>query len=157
KLPGGAPATVCPAPCARIGTPGGAWSQDGIILFGGRGPLFKVPAKGGTPTRVTTLGDNEIGHRWPSFPPDGRDFLYLAQTQFTSELRIGSLASDDETTSLGRFQSDARYASGYLLFVDSGRLMAQPFDPRTRLFKADPMVLAEQTTVAPLLQRALFS
>src|SRR5262249_24614639 len=72
------------------------------------------------------------------------------------ELRIGSLVSS-ETKSLDRFQSDARYAAGYLLFVDGGRLMARRFDPDLRLFKADAIVLAEQAAVEPLLQRGLFS
>jgi serine/threonine protein kinase/Tol biopolymer transport system component len=158
KLAGGAPVTICSTPVAVTDTtPGGAWSHEGIILFGGRSSLWKVPAIGGTPTPVTAKGANEVAHRWPSFLPDGSHFLYLAQTRFADELRIGSLAST-ETKSLGPFQSDARYAAGYLLFVDGGRLMAQPFDPDSRLIKADAVVLAEQTAVdTPLMRRGLFS
>ena len=157
KLAGGAPVTICSTPGAVTNsTPGGAWSPEGMILFGARSALWKVPATGGTPTPVTTMGANEVAHRWPSFLPDGTHFLYLAQTDFADELRIGSIAST-ETKSLGRFQSDARYAAGYLLFVDEGRLMAQPFDPDSRLVKADAVVLAEPTAVKPLMQRGLFS
>src|SRR5262245_16631421 len=157
ELAGGAPVTICPAPTVSTSrVPGGAWSHEGIILFGGNGPLSKVPAIGGTPTPVTTIGANEVAHRWPSFFPDGSHFLYLAQTEFADEIRIGSLASS-ETKSLGRFQSDARYAAGYLLFVDGGRLMARPLDPDSRLFKADPIVLAERAAVTAPMQRGLFS
>ena len=57
KLAGGAPVTICSTPVAITNTtPGGAWGREGMILFGGRSPLWKVPATGGTPTPVTTMG-----------------------------------------------------------------------------------------------------
>src|SRR6184192_2777921 len=57
---------------------GGAWNSAGLILFtvGGSLELFKVPATGGEPVRVTQRQSGESGHSSPQFLPDGRHFLY---------------------------------------------------------------------------------
>src|SRR5262249_31338697 len=64
---------------------GGAWSQEGIIIFGKvfSAPLYQVSAAGGQPRPLTGLDRSrqEAGHRRPEFLPDGRHFLYLAVTQ----------------------------------------------------------------------------
>src|SRR5262249_6076831 len=59
---GGPPITLCAAEGGR----GGAWSRDGVILFGGNGGegLSRVPAEGGKPEIVTRLGPAEEAHRW---------------------------------------------------------------------------------------------
>ena len=77
RVSGGAPVVICEARVGQV--PGGAWSHNGVILFGGAGPLWKVGVSGGHATSVATLGPGEIAHRWPSFLPDGEHFLYLAQ------------------------------------------------------------------------------
>ena len=57
---------------------GGAWSRDGVILFGANviSGLLRVPATGGTPTSVTRPAPGELGHRFPEFLPDGRRFIF---------------------------------------------------------------------------------
>ena len=59
---------------------GGTWNQNGIIVFasGIIGPLYRIPAAGGTPMAVTTVspGSSESQH-WPHFLPDGKHFLYF--------------------------------------------------------------------------------
>jgi Tol biopolymer transport system component len=150
-----APVIICEARLGQIGS--GAWSRDGVIVFGGTSPLRKVAAtSGGNPTPVTTLQNGEIAHRWPSLLPDGEHFLYLAQAEGRSELRVGSLAST-VTTSLGSYESHAVYASGYLMFVRSGRLMAQPFDTDSNQLKGDPLVVADSTAIVVPWQRGQFS
>ena len=76
---GGPPQTLSDAPIAR----GGAWNQDGVIVFAptATGPLHRVAAAGGTSTPVTALdaSNGEISHRSPSFLPDGRRFLFHVQ------------------------------------------------------------------------------
>ena len=57
------------------------WNRDGVILFGSlAGGIFKVSASGGQPAAVTTpdASHGESAHRFPSFLPDGRRFLFLA-------------------------------------------------------------------------------
>ena len=73
-LAGGAPVTVAEAAHPILGD----WSPEGVILFTdvGRGAaLFRVPAAGGEPARVTSpaTGDSNL---WPSFLPGGQTFLY---------------------------------------------------------------------------------
>ena len=69
---GGAPEEICNAPEFY----GGAWNREGRIIFGSASGLFIVPAEGGTPKPMTTLGEGESGHFWPRFLPDGRRYLY---------------------------------------------------------------------------------
>ena len=55
---------------------GGAWSVDGTILIGSViGPLYSVPADGGTVKKRPDLLPGQTSHRWPQFLPDGRRFL----------------------------------------------------------------------------------
>src|SRR5262249_48930437 len=58
---------------------GGAWSRTGVILFGQvRFGLKGISATGGEVTQVTTIDETgqELSHRYPTFLPDGRHFLY---------------------------------------------------------------------------------
>ena len=79
---------------------GAAWGADDVIVFAPTftGALLQVGASGGTPTPATRLdaarGDGT--HRWPSFLPDGRRFLfYAAQGTGTEpgEVRLGAVGS----------------------------------------------------------------
>jgi Tol biopolymer transport system component len=56
---------------------GGSWNRDNVVIVGTTDGIMRVPADGGTPTPVTTLGEGEFAHRFPAFLPDGRRFLYL--------------------------------------------------------------------------------
>ena len=59
---------------------GGAWSADGTILFAPNdGALYRVPASGGVPVAATRLTAGDVFHRYPTFLPDGRHFLFFAQ------------------------------------------------------------------------------
>jgi Tol biopolymer transport system component len=127
EVSGGLPADVCDAP----GGLGGTWNRDNLIVFAPTtaSPLHRVDASGGVPSPVTTLLKGETSQRWPTFLPDGQHVVYLSLGQVTSrELRIASL-NGGETASLGAADSNALYASGHLLFVRRGALMAAPFDP----------------------------
>ena len=135
---GGVPSIVCDAPEIHEGTDydeiGGTWNRDDVIVFMSNAfTLQKVPARAGAPPMaITTLGKGETAHRWPFFLPDGDHFLYLVvgEPGDLGELRIGSLSST-ASTSLGRYESDARYAAGHLLFVSGGQLVARRFDAST--------------------------
>src|SRR5205823_2606703 len=88
---GGPPQTLATAPGFR----GGTWNADGVILFTPNtgSPLFRVPASGGEAVAVTKL-DRQASHRFPSFLPDGRQFLFLVQgTPDTAGIYLGSLDS----------------------------------------------------------------
>ena len=145
-LEGGVPQALCDAPNPR----GGSWERGDVILFapGSQGPIFRVPASGGTPVAVTRVDSvrGEISHRYPSFLPDGRRFLYVS---------IGSeqgghatwLASLDHRTS--RHVLDATSVAlyvrpGQLVFERQGVLMAQVFDAASGRLKSQPRTLVSE-------------
>jgi len=135
---GGVPSIICDAPEIHEGTDydevGGTWNRDDVIVFMSSAfTLQKAPARGGAPpVAITTLGKGETAHRWPFFLPDGEHFAYLVLREpgDLGELRIGSL-SGTSSTSLGRYESNARYAAGHLLFLSGGQLVARRFDAST--------------------------
>jgi eukaryotic-like serine/threonine-protein kinase len=153
RIAGGTPILVADA---ALGVPSGAWNRDNVMLFGGNSALYRVASRGGTMVAATTLATGERAHRWPSFLPDGHHFLFVAESESAAELRIGSLSSR-ETISLGPTASHAVFASGHLLFVRDGRLVAQPFDPRAYQPRGDPLILAGQTAIVAPWYRGQFS
>jgi eukaryotic-like serine/threonine-protein kinase len=158
---GGAPVTLCDAPNPR----GGSWSPQGVVIFAPniRSGLYRVPATGGTPQPVTALDTSEHStHRWPQFLPDGDHFLYLAtnhagQKEF-SGVYLGSLnGSNAKNRLLISTESNALYASGYLLFVRQSDLMAQRFDPARLALQGDPVRLADNVLNDAGIWRGVFS
>ena len=133
-LNGGAEAEIANAQ-GGLGLSGAAWNQDDVIVFSSKpGALEKVSAKGGAATTVTRLEEGDLAHAWPSFLPNGQQFVYLAQRRDGNQLRVGSLDSAPPVR-LGRTESSAIYASGHLVFQTARTLVAQRFDiSATQLF-----------------------
>lgn len=141
---GAPPVAICDAPSGR----GGSWSREGVILFspGPTAALFRVSASGGEPQPVTKLdAANETTHRWPSFLPDGKRFVYLS-TQGTGLAARGTiwLASLDRPgrTALVQTLANAVHASGHLLFTREGTLLAQKLDLRAEALVGDPIPIS---------------
>ena len=126
---------------------GGTWSQSGIILFapGANGGLYQVSANGGSPAVVTSRSEGETGHRFPQFLPDGRRFLFLAQSGrgVPGGIYIGSLDSPETILVLETGVRAQFAAPGYLLFVRNNSLMAQAFDLATLRLSGDVMAVAK--------------
>ncbi|HEY3122863.1 MAG TPA: protein kinase, partial [Thermoanaerobaculia bacterium] len=142
---GGPPQTLCDASAGR----GAAWSRDGVIVFTPTQAeaLYRIPAGGGAVTPATTLDPSrgESSHRWPTFLPDGRRFLYWSRTRKAANIgiRVGSLDSK-EVASLLPADSMAAYSRpGHLLFVRQGALLAQSFDPNSLKLEGEPLRVAE--------------
>jgi len=122
---------------------GGTWHPNGNILFAAShiSSISMVPASGGQPVEVTNLrGDPDFrSHRFPSWLPDGRSFLFVAvrRTQerggLDSELRQGFVDGQAERTLLPT-QGSAAFSKGNLLYVHDNVLMARPFDPAAGIF-----------------------
>jgi Tol biopolymer transport system component len=135
---GGAVLRVCDAPAAE----GGTWNRDGTIIFA-PGPdrgLHRVSAAGGVSTPVTKpSAAGSAPHRWPSFLPDGKQFVFHEG----DTLSLASLDSS-EVRPLTKADSQAQYsAAGYLLFVRGTTLLAQPFDAARGVLSGDPRPIAE--------------
>jgi serine/threonine protein kinase/Tol biopolymer transport system component len=128
---------------------GGTWNRDGVVLFvaGVGSPVFRVPSAGGSATPVTSLepSQQQSGHAWPQFLPDGRHFLYLviSENRENSGIYAGSLDSK-ETKLVLKVNSAPLYSPpGYLLFVRTGTLLAQPFDADRLEIRGDAIPIAE--------------
>lgn len=141
---GGTPQILCDAPDGR----GGTWNANGTILFSPsrESGLARVPDTGGSPAPVTAVDrPRERGHVWPQFMPDGKHFIYLADSTQAEHhnLFAGALDSQDRKR-LFNLASDAIYArDGYLLFAGiDGKLMAQPFDAKHLEPVGEPVPIA---------------
>jgi serine/threonine protein kinase len=129
---------------------GGAWSRDGVIIFAPDlgSCLYRVSSSGGVASQITTLDESrlEVAHKYPQFLPDGKHFLYLAQSSQleNSGINVGTLDSKEVKPVL-KARSGAAYMSpGYMLFLRDRTLMAQPFDPNKLLLTGEPVPVAEQ-------------
>ena len=145
---GGPAETIADAADGR----GGTWSAEGTIVFSPNfnSGLSRVPAAGGTATAITKLdsAQKEDSHRFPFFLPDGRRFLFLNRTGGSSEggerNRIFFAALDSKPVEILKgVDSQAIYASGHVLYVREGTLMAQPFSPGQGKLRGDAFPIAE--------------
>ena len=117
---------------------GGTWNQNGIIVFasGIIGPLYRIPAAGGTPIAVTTVspGSSESQH-WPHFLPDGKHFLYFVNWagppgSQRNGLYAASLDSATPKLISSEIIGNVFFAAGNLIYVRDRTILAQPFDSR---------------------------
>jgi serine/threonine protein kinase len=123
---------------------GGAWSEDGQILFALRelGGLFQVAASGGAPSPFTKLdrAHGELLHSWPQMLPGGR-FLYSARSIDSENEAVYAAPVRDPSRRAPLLSSvravrgltGASYVRGddgkeYLLWIRGTTLVGQPFD-----------------------------
>jgi hypothetical protein len=163
ELAGGPVQTLCDAPTGR----GGAWNEEGVILFTPSGllgtGLFRIPASGGTPVQVTfpDRTQGEDSHRWPIFLPDQIHYLYLAMNltgrRDLYSVYVGSLNSKEKRL-LVRTRANAAYASpGYLIFERDQTLFAQRFDPKKLELSGEPTPILNDVQYWPRIARAVFA
>jgi len=115
------------------------------------------------PAQITRLGQSQgdYAHRWPTFLPDARHFLYWAGNSWTnvpnSGIYLGALDST-EAKFLVRADSNAFYAPpGYLLYLRGETLMAQTFDVGSLKLKGDVLPIAEHVSSPQAFRRGLFT
>jgi eukaryotic-like serine/threonine-protein kinase len=156
---GGPAQTLCDSVSGR----GGAWSQAGVIVFtpSSNQPLLSVSAEGGIPVPASRLdlAQAENSHRWPTFLPDGKHFLYWSRTSHVGQspvLYLGELGTLQAKV-LMKSETMALYASGHLLFLRDQTLMAQPFNPGRFELIGEPQPMAEHVAVSGSTVRAMFS
>jgi len=162
---GGEPLVLADAPNGR----GGAWSRDGTILYAPAlsSGLYRVSKAGGASQSVTHLdaSKSQGTHRFPTFLPDGRHFLYYAGTvdpiQMENEgpwdgIYLGSLGGGADRF-LARSDSEAQYTSSHLLFMRQSTLFAVPFDPRSLAISGEPGVLVGDAERDPSRRKGDFT
>ncbi len=135
---GGTPVAVCDEPNVGAGNSGGggAWGEDGTILFTpGLGPgigLWRVSAAGGNAEPLASLAGDEWSQRWPQVLPGGKGVLYTAPDRpgdvNDADLVVQPLPSGTRKI-VHRGGYHGRYVpSGHLVYLHDGVLIAVPFD-----------------------------
>ena len=114
-----------------------------------------MSADGGVPEAASASDkaySDTSHHRFPSFLPDGRHFVYsevvgaCCPALKPGRIRLGALDTMDATTLL-EAESSAAFASGHLLFNRSGTLMAQGFDATSHRFTGDAFPVMEHVGI----------
>ena len=125
---------------------GGDWGPGGVILFASRptGLVHRVPAAGGRCEPATTLdaGRGDTAHRWPSFLPDARRFLYTVEGKEPG-LYVGSIDAPMRKRVLVGGKAGVYVPPGHLLFLRDTALMAQPFDLEALEVRGDPVQVVD--------------
>lgn len=136
---GGRPQTICDVGENR----GGSWNKEGTILFAGADGIHRVSSQGGAPSPVTKLYPKEEAHRWPSFLPDGKHFVFLADAETTEDhhIRLGSLDSSESEILFGAVSRILYADPGYLVYVNQGALVARAFNPGSRKVESEPLTI----------------
>jgi serine/threonine protein kinase len=133
-IDGGPGRIVCDA--RPEGTP--PWSGDTILYvqYSTSPPgIYGVSVSGGKPHIVVgPRSDPPSLPWWPQFLPDGKHFLYLTieQSRINTpghQLLLGSIDGSPARKIPLAVDSRVVFASGQLLFVRDGTLLAQAFDP----------------------------
>ncbi len=151
---------------ADIGDPrGGTWNEEGTIVYSPSpaSVLYRVSASGGKVSEAAQFDPKrqEQTHRFPQFLPDGRHFLYLSRRSGAGRgtepaIVAGSLDSR-ETHILMEVGSNALYASGCLLYVNQGALVARRFDPEKLQVEGEPVTLIENLRMDERFSYGVFS
>jgi eukaryotic-like serine/threonine-protein kinase len=136
---------------------GGAWSRDGMILFGRGAGLWRISATGGEATRATIIDRSrgEIVHRTPTFLPDGRYFLYaiVSGQKETLGVYLGSLDGPVKRQMLNHLTAikymsavpgESAGGAGWLVYGQDDALLARPFDTRRLDFTGEPHKLSDK-------------
>ncbi len=128
---------------------GGSWGPDNTILVAlddQRG-VNRVSAFGGPLTRVSTVDarNRETRHMWPSFLPDGKHFLYLADADAGEDhfICVGSLDGKEAPKRLFAAVSNAIYAGGSLIYGKTRTLLSQPFDLKRMEVTGEPHIISD--------------
>ena len=125
-----------PQELADVSDPrGGWWSDDGMIVYTpdrvAGTPLWRVPADGGTAAPLTTLAGSEQVHTFPQVLPGGRGVVYTGtetpSVYGDSSIHVLPPSGPAKVIHKGGFYGRVT-ASGHLVFVQDGTLMAAPID-----------------------------
>ncbi len=146
KVPaaGGPPATIVQVSGVGFGA---SWGEGGTIFFASGTGISKVSADGGTPTTVTTA-DVSKGERHvlPHLLAGDAALLFTSVTNDDWEkatiTAVSLNAGERRVLIIGG--SDARHvATGHLLYMKSGTLMALLFNSRSQEVTGTPVAMIE--------------
>ena len=162
-LNSGAVQTLTDAPSGR----GGSWNQDGVIVFTPSGKLgqslMQIPATGGTAKIISTLDTarGETSHRWPTFLPDGKHFVFMGFTVVAhsnnNAIYLGTLGSTEKKFLVDAMASPGFAAPDWVLFYRDDTLFAQRLDLRKLELTGPAKPILTEVQNAPRIGRAAYS
>ncbi len=139
---GGTPVTIIDAAADGMrdfAVSAASWGSDDTIVFAAMvskvGGLWRVPAAGGSPQRVTTVRAGEGVHHWPQVLAERRAVIYTIWNNTAFEggrIAVQSLDGGEPATlvegaSYGRVVTQAG-AGAWLIFARPDAIYAAPFD-----------------------------
>jgi eukaryotic-like serine/threonine-protein kinase len=144
SLTGGAPTRVA----SSVNPWGASWSPDGTILYG-QGPdgIWRVPGSGGEGKKIIAT-DKDESFYGPQLLPGGDWVLFTVLPAGVgmwdhARIVVQSLSSGQRVT-LVEGGRDGRYvASGHLVYALREKLLAAPFDVRTRTLRGAAVPVVE--------------
>jgi Tol biopolymer transport system component len=136
---------------------GGTWNPDNTILFSrGDEGLYKVAGKGASapePVLRVRPEKGEVGFLWPQFLPDGKHFIFFAQTDAADTTGVYGASLDGAAADyhmLMASETNAIYSAlpeaasrknGYLLYIAGRKLMGQAFNAPKMGLAGEPITL----------------
>ena len=128
SVSGGLPVKICDT---SVLFPSASWGSDDTIIFShSTFGLYKVSASGGTPEPLTSpdAAKGDIRHFAPQILPGGRDVLFTIASNKEPLTAILSLASNEWRTVLENADGARYVEAGYLVYAQSGAVLAVQFD-----------------------------
>lgn len=130
SVSGGAALTLCDAPGYSSGV---SWSSQGTIAFApGQIPfLEQVSDMGGTPQPLTRIEKGETGQGWPDFLPGGKAVLFGVSkggSWINGQIAVQTVGKTEHRSLIQGGMYPHYVPSGHLVYLQSGTLMAVPFD-----------------------------
>jgi serine/threonine protein kinase len=132
----------------------GTWAADDTILYniwiGPSSGLWQVSGRGGEPRLIEAAKDPASLRAYPSYLPDGRHYLFTLGSiggDLVGKRQICIGSTNDQTVDcVAAGDSNAVYsASGHLVFIRGGTLVALPFDVERRTPSGEAATLARGT------------
>jgi serine/threonine-protein kinase len=161
KIPvyGGAPVTLSNATTRALG---GSWAPDGSVIaaMNAVSGLVRIPAAGGAPQPLTSLGPGEETHRWPQVLPGGKAVLFTAAGTFAgmedatievADLKTGAVKVLLRGGYFGRY-----LPSGHLVYVHQGALYGLRLDLDRLEISGTPVPLLDDLAADPVFGEGLF-
>ncbi|GAC1648954.1 MAG: hypothetical protein NVS9B15_07970 [Acidobacteriaceae bacterium] len=153
---------IADAPYGR----GGTWNKDDLIVFAPAitGPLSKVNASGGIAERVTQVPTaSPEAHRWPTFLPDGKHFLFFRDwvrpgASNPAGLYLASTDGSSEKLISPDINGKTLYANGKLFYYSARSLIAEDFDLRSMALRGNrTSVIQQELSQDPAFKNSAFS
>jgi eukaryotic-like serine/threonine-protein kinase len=109
---------------------GAAWGPGDRIVFVRAGTLWQIARSGGLPVQLTKLDgpQPDLLHAFPVFVPGGKALLFAALSGDRWRIESVVLETGERRTVMERGTLPLYAASGHLVFVRDGELLAAPFD-----------------------------